>query len=121
MPAMSPEMRGYVQVGKLWQEVPLRPIDEGAGSILKIDGTQTYRYLFEARLREFTQLFPNYMHVRFSDTMLVGVGRTPSDDVVERKDNCYVYLKPFDVTDDTVLKRMKFAGKPPVWIPMPPH
>jgi hypothetical protein len=30
-------------------------------------------------------------------------------------------LKPFDVADDTILKRTKFAGKPPVWIPMPPH
>jgi putative ABC transport system ATP-binding protein/macrolide transport system ATP-binding/permease protein/lipoprotein-releasing system ATP-binding protein len=61
------------------------------------------------------------MHVRFADTMLVSASSTPKDDVFERKDNYYVYLKPFDVADDTVLKRMKFAGKPPVWIPMPPH
>ena len=35
--------------------------------------------------------------------------------------NYYIYLKPFDVADDVVLKRMRFSGKPPVWIPMPPH
>jgi ABC-type lipoprotein export system ATPase subunit len=118
---MSPDMRAYVQVGKTWQEVPLTPADDGAGNVLKITGKHTYRYVFEARVGNFAQLFPNYMHVRFSDTMLVSANRSPRDDVFERKDNYYVYLKPFDIADDTILKRMKFAGKPPVWIPMPPH
>jgi hypothetical protein len=89
--------------------------------VLKIETERIYRHLFGARLRDFTRLFPNYMHVGFSDTMLVGLSDTPKDDVFEHRDNYYVYLKPFDVADDTVLKRMKFAGKPPVWIPMPPH
>lgn len=118
---MSPDMRAYVQVGKIWQEVPLTPTDDGDGGVLKIEGNHIYRYVFEARVRNFTQLLPNYMHVRFADTMLVSASSTPKDDVFERKDNYYVYLKPFDVADDTVLKRTKFAGKPPVWIPMPPH
>ena len=118
---MSPDMRAYVQVGKLWQEVPLTPTDDGAGSVLKIEGKHIYRYVFEARVRNFAQLLPNYMHVRFSDTMLVSASRTPTDDMFERKDNYYVYLKPFDVADELVGKRMNFVGKPPVWIPMPPH
>jgi putative ABC transport system ATP-binding protein/macrolide transport system ATP-binding/permease protein/lipoprotein-releasing system ATP-binding protein len=118
---MSPDMRGYVQVGKIWQEVPLKPTDDSSNGVQKIDGKRIYRYEFDARVRDFTQLFPNYMHVRFSDTMLVSPSSTPKDDVFERKDNYYVYLKPFDVSDEVVLKRMKFAGKPPVWIPMPPH
>jgi hypothetical protein len=63
----------------------------------------------------------NYMHVRFSDAMLVSPSSTPKDDVLERRDNYYVYLKPSDVTDETILKKVKFSGKPPVWIPMPPH
>jgi hypothetical protein len=41
--------------------------------------------------------------------------------VFERGDNYYVYLKPSDVADDIILKKTKFSGKPPVWIPMPPH
>jgi hypothetical protein len=61
------------------------------------------------------------MHVRFSDAMLVSPSSTPKDDVLERRDNYYVYLKPSDVTDETILKKVKFSGKPPVWIPMPPH
>jgi hypothetical protein len=40
---------------------------------------------------------------------------------VERVDNYYVYLKPHDANDAAILRKMKFPGKPPVWIPMPPH
>ena len=118
---MSPELRAYVQVKTVWQEVPMKPIEDAASGVLKIEGKQTYRYLFDARVRDYTQLLPNYMHVRFSGTMLVSPSSTPSDDVFERKDNYYVYLKPFDIADEVVLKRMRFSGKPPVWIPMPPH
>jgi hypothetical protein len=118
---MSPDMRAYVQVRTTWQEVPMKSIDESANGVLKIEGKQSYRYQFDARVRDFAQLLPNYMHVRFAGTMLVSPSSTPKDDVFERKDNYYVYLKPFDVTDEAVAKRMRFSGKPPVWIPMPPH
>jgi ABC-type lipoprotein export system ATPase subunit len=118
---MGPEMRAYVQVASLWQEVPMTSADGGTTGVTKIDGKQTYRYRFDARVRDFAQLLPNYMHVRFSGSMLVSPSSTPNGDVFDRKDNYYVYLKPFDVADDVVLKRMRFSGKPPVWIPMPPH
>jgi hypothetical protein len=118
---MSPELRAYVQVGPAWQEIAMQPADERAGGVTRIEGTQTYRYVLDVRVREFTQLLPNYMHVRFSGTMLVSPSSMPKDDVFERRDNYYVHLKPFDVADEVVLKRMRFAGKPPVWIPMPPH
>jgi ABC-type lipoprotein export system ATPase subunit len=118
---MAPDMRAYVQVRTTWQEVPMKPIDESANGVMKIEGKQSYRYQFDARVRDFAQLLPNYMHVRFAGTMLVSPSSTPKDDVFERKDNYYVYLKPFDVTDEAVAKRMRFSGKPPVWIPMPPH
>jgi len=118
---MAPDMRAYVQVGTVWQEVPLTPADDGVTGVTKIEGKQTYRYRFDARVRDFAQLLPNYMHVRFSGTMLVSPSSRPNGDVFERKDNYYVYLKPFDVADEVVLKRMRFSGKPPVWIPMPPH
>jgi putative ABC transport system ATP-binding protein/macrolide transport system ATP-binding/permease protein/lipoprotein-releasing system ATP-binding protein len=118
---MSPEMHAYVQVGKIWQEVPLASAEDNAGGVLKIEGKHTYRYTFDARVRNFTQLLPSYMHARFSDTMLVSASGAPEDSVFERKDNYYVHLKPFDIADEAILKRTKFTGKPPVWIPMPPH
>jgi ABC-type lipoprotein export system ATPase subunit len=118
---LSPELRAYVQVGTTWQEVSIQRADESASGVLKIETKQTYHYVFDARVREFAQLLPNYMHVRFSGRMLVRPSSIPKEDVFERKDNYYVYLKPFDVADEVVLKRMRFSGKPPVWIPMPPH
>ena len=71
---MSPDVHAYVQVGMVWQEVPLRPVDDGAGGAVKIDGKHVYHDAFDAQIRDFTQLLPNYMHVRFSDTMRL---RTP--------------------------------------------
>jgi putative ABC transport system ATP-binding protein/macrolide transport system ATP-binding/permease protein/lipoprotein-releasing system ATP-binding protein len=114
-------LRAYVQVeDRLAGSDDERRADQRGDGVLKIEGTQTYRHLFDARLRDFTQLLPNYMHVRFSSTMLISPSSMPKDDVFERKDNYYVYLKPFDVADEVVLKRMRFPGKPPVWIPCPP-
>lgn len=117
----SPDMHAYVQVGTEWQEVPLKTADSDAAEVLKIYGKHIYNYVFDARVRNYAQLLPDYMHVRFSDTMLVGPSSVPKNDVFERRDDYYVYLKPFNVTDDAVLKQMRFPGKPPVWIPMPPH
>jgi ABC-type lipoprotein export system ATPase subunit len=118
---MAPELRAYVQVKTAWQEVPMTPLAESASGVRKIEGRQVYRYVFDARLRDFAQPLPNYMHVRFAGSMLVSPSSTPSDDLFERRDNYYVYLKPFDVADEAILQRMRFTGKPPVWIPMPPH
>lgn len=118
---LSPDLRAYVQVGTAWQELAMKPAGESAGSVLKIESRQGFRYTFEAQVREFAQLLPNYMHVRFSGTMLVSPSSMPKDDVFERKDNYYVYLKPSGVADEVLMKRMRFSGKPPVWIPMPPH
>ncbi len=119
---LSPDLRAYVQVGNVWQELPMRSTDETAGRVLKLEGKQVYRYVFDVQIKEFAQLLPHYMHVRFSGSMLASSSSAiPNEEVFERKDNYYVYLKPFDVADALVLQRMKFSGKPPVWIPMPPH
>jgi ABC-type lipoprotein export system ATPase subunit len=118
---MAPDLRAYVQVGTAWQELPMQGGHEDASGVVKIEDRRTYRYLFDAQVANFAQLFPNYMHVRFSATMLVSPSSVPNGDIFERRDNYYVYLKPFGVADEVVLKRMPFSGKPPLWIPMPPH
>ncbi len=118
---MSPQVRAYVQVGTLWQEVPLQPADAIDGAVLKITGKQLYRYIFEARPKEYAELFPYYMHLRFANTMLISPRSEPGDALFERADNYYAYVKPWNVDDQLILQKMKFPGKPPVWIPMPPH
>jgi putative ABC transport system ATP-binding protein/macrolide transport system ATP-binding/permease protein/lipoprotein-releasing system ATP-binding protein len=118
---MSSGVQAYVQVDTNWEELALQPVDQAADSVLAINGRQTYRYGFEARPSRFAQLLPNYMHVRFVSSMLVSPQSTPKDDLFERKDSYYVYLKPWNADDESILKSMKFDGTPPVWIPMPPH
>jgi putative ABC transport system ATP-binding protein/macrolide transport system ATP-binding/permease protein/lipoprotein-releasing system ATP-binding protein len=118
---MSPDMRAYVQVAQEWRELPISPEGRAAAKVQKIVGLETYRYRFQVQVTGYAQLLPNYMHVRFADTMLVSPNDPPNGDVFERRDNYYVYLKPSDVPDDVILERVHFPGKPPVWIPMPPH
>jgi len=118
---MAPAVRGFVQVGGGWQEVPLRPATPNDQRVLKITGTQTYQYVLAPEVRDFEQLLPYYMHVRLSNDMLVSPRAEPKDDLVERSDNYYVYLKPHAADDAMILKKLKFPGPPPVWIPMPPH
>jgi ABC-type lipoprotein export system ATPase subunit len=118
---MSSGVQAYVQVDTNWEELPLQPVDQTGNSVLEITGKQMYRYGFEARLSRFAQLLPNYMHVRFVSSMLVSPHSVPKDDLFERKDSYYVYLKPWNADDTSILRAMKFDGEPPVWIPMPPH
>jgi len=118
---LSPTVRAFVQVGSSWQEVPLRPADSSAPKVLKVTGKQVYRYLLQADVRDFAQLLPYYMHVRISNDMLISPRSEPRDDLVERNDNYYVYLKPHGADDAAILSKLKFPGTPPVWIPMPPH
>jgi len=118
---MSPALRAYVQVGRQWIEVPSRPVDESTAQVLKITGRQSYRYVFEARPVDYARLLSRYMHVRFVNAMLVSPDSAPSDALFERTDSYYVYLKPWDADDRTILAEVKFDGAPPLWIPMPPH
>lgn len=118
---MSPMVRGFVQVGTSWLEVPMKSLESGSAQVLKISGTQLLRYEMEPDVPDFTQLLPYYMHVRLTNDMLISPRSQPKDDLVERNDSYYVYLKPHDADDKAILSKMKFPGKPPVWVPMPPH
>jgi len=118
---LSPTVRGFVQVGNSWQEVSLKPVSASTQKVLKVTGEQIYHYTFETNIDDYSQLLPYYMHVRFTNEMLISANSQPKGDLVERSDSYYVYLKPHDAADDVIMKKMKFPGKPPVWIPMPPH
>lgn len=62
---------------------------------------------------------PGYMHIRFDNDMLVSLGSEPEDDILD--DPTYVYLKPSGADDAAIRAALKFAGAPPLYIPMPPH
>ena len=96
-------------------------LDSRTNSVQEVVGKQPYRYSIEAHPAKYTELLPHYMHVRFVNSMLVSPHSMPKDDLFERKDNYYVYLKPWNVNDRDILKELKFDGAAPVWIPMLPH
>jgi len=118
---MSPSVQAFVQVGAAWQEAPLTPVTEATASVLKVTGRQLYKFVLEARVEKFAELLPHYMHVRFSNNMLVSPESAPKDELFQRNDNYFVYLKPDGVDDATILKDVRFPGAPPLWIWMPPH
>jgi putative ABC transport system ATP-binding protein/macrolide transport system ATP-binding/permease protein/lipoprotein-releasing system ATP-binding protein len=119
--AMSPAVHAYVQVGLTWKEVPSRPLDGQDGRVASIKGRRIYRFSFEPNLQEYTQLLPGYMHVRLASTTLVSHRSEPGDDLFVRSDDYYVHLKPHGADDEAILRKTRFPGTPPLWIPMPPH
>lgn len=118
---MSPSVQAFVQVGSGWREAPLTPIAEATASVLKVTGRQLYRFTLVTQMEKFTQLLPHYMHVRFDNNMLVSPESAPKDELFQRNDNYFVYLKPGNAQDAAILKDVRFPGAPPVWISMPPH
>lgn len=118
---LAPAVRGFVQVGTNWQEVTMTPIDASPTRVMKIEGEKVLHYRLEPRVSDYTKLIPHYMHIRISNEMIVSPSAQPKSDLMERSDNYYVYLKPHDADENAILKDLKFPGKPPIWIPMPPH
>ena len=64
---------------------------------------------------------PCGIHIRFESDSLISERSNPDDDIIERTDRYYVYLKPHGADDDTIRRQMKIKGDPPVYMPMPPH
>lgn len=118
---MSPSVQAFVQAGTGWQEAPLTPIADATATVLKITGRRLYRFILETRIEKFTELLPHYMHLRLTNNMLISPESAPKDELFQRNDNYYVYLKPDNVSDETIAKDVRFPGAPPLWIWMPPH
>jgi hypothetical protein len=118
---MQGPVRVFEQSGLAWKEVPARA-PEGEGTrVIKLTGPIAYETVFEPNLKDWTELIPGYMHIRFESVSLVSERNDPDDDIVERTDRYYVYLKPHGADDDAIRSRMKLKGDPPVYMPMPPH
>jgi hypothetical protein len=121
MYVMQTPVRVFLQSGLAWKEVPARAPNGESASVVKLAGAQTYETVFEPNLKEWTELMPGYMHIRFEGISLISERSDPDDDIIERTDRYYVYLKPHGADDDAIRRRMKYQGQPPVYMPMPPH
>jgi hypothetical protein len=117
---LSP-VRVFEQSGLVWKEVPARAPDGTRWGVVKLTDRRTYQTVFEPNVEDWAELIPGYMHIRFDNDMLISQRSEPTDDIVERKDPYYVYLKPHGADDEAIRQKTNYRGVPPVYIPMPPH
>jgi hypothetical protein len=116
---LSP-IRVFEQSGFTWHEVPARASTGQATTVVKL-GESRFQTIFEPNLKDWTSVMPGYMHIRFDNNMLISQRSDPEEDIVERDDPNYVYLKPYGADDEAIRRQLRFTGTPPVYIPMPPH
>ena len=114
-------VRVFVQVGLVWREQPAHAPDAAGWGVVKLSGDHDYQVAFQVDAKDWTELMPGYMHVRIDNDMLISRSSEPGNDIVERNNRFYVYLKPQGADDEAIKRRSKFPGTPPVFIPMPPH
>lgn len=113
--------RVFVQTGLVWQGVPTQAGPDTSWGVVKLDGAQQLRLLFQVDVAGWTELMPGYMHLRIESNMLISRSSEPTDDLVERANRFNVYLKPQGADDAAIRRRLNFPGTPPNFIPMPPH
>ena len=118
---MRSPVRVFEQSGLSWKEVPSQNSNREAARVIKLTDSYTFETVFEPNLKEWTELIPGYMHIRFESNSLVSERSDPDEDIIDRTDRYYVYLKPHGADDDAIRKHMKVRGNPPVYMPMPPH
>lgn len=113
--------RVLVQTGLIWREVPSRSSDGKPWGVLKLDGSVDIGVAFDADIDGWSELIPGYMHVQIQFDQLVSLSSDPGENIVERNNRFYFYLKPRDADDVEIQRRARFKGAPPAFIPMPPH
>jgi hypothetical protein len=118
---MQSPVRVFEQSGLSWVEIPSRDAQGDEVRVVKLAAPYTLETIFEPNVKEWTELIPGYMHIRFQAESLISERADPDDDVIDRTDRYYVYLKPHGADDDAIRARTKIRGNLPVYMPMPPH
>ena len=103
---MQSPVRVFEQIGLSWKEVPSRDPDGEGARVIKLADAYTFQSIFEPNLAEWTELIPGYMHIRFEANSLISERSEPDDDIIDRTDRYYVYLKPHGADDNAIRKRM---------------
>jgi hypothetical protein len=113
--------RVFVQTGLVWREVPSRAPDGGAWGMIRLTDGIDITVLFEIDVEGWSELIPGYMHVQLQFDQLISLSAEPGDDIVERNNRFFFYLKPQGADDAAIAAKAGFKGAPPAYIPMPPH
>jgi len=120
---LTPGLRVFVQVGTLWKEVPLHDVAaKSDAEVVRLDKPLLVEKLIEVPFRNFEEVLPGYMHVRVNSVAYVSSDSISKEEIAEKNEDFYIYLKPHYADDRAMAKKFKFENNViPVWIPMPPH
>ncbi|MDA8079823.1 MAG: hypothetical protein M0Z79_12915 [Nitrospiraceae bacterium] len=121
---MTPSVRCLVQVGTYWKEVPVHEVGnkQPESSVIKLEKPYTIDKLIEVPFRNFEEVLPGYMHVRINSISYVSSNAISKEDIAEKNEDFYIYLKPYFADDKEVSRKYAFTNNAvPIWIPMPPH
>lgn len=120
-----PLVKAYIQTGTIsWTEVPVEDkVGERQEQVYKIDqGTILFRKtLTVSRGLPYNRyLIPKYMHVRFYIVMYVlPESGFKEGEVVERRSDSYIYLKPYWVSQREISQAIDFGKtKIPTYMPI---
>ncbi len=120
-----PSVKAYIQTGTIsWTEVPVaEKAGEKQEQVYKIaEGHLLFRKILTVsqRLPYNKYLIPKYMHVRFYITMdVLPESGFKEGEVVERKSDIYIYLKPYWISRREIAKAIDFGDtKIPVYMPI---
>jgi macrolide transport system ATP-binding/permease protein len=117
---LGPAVRVFIQADRGWKEVPSRAIADSDG-VVRVTGRHRVALTFAPDVATFEEQLAGYYHIRITSSTLVSRHREPRDDLFERADALYVYVKPHGADDTDIRRRNRWSGTPPVWIPMPAH
>jgi putative ABC transport system ATP-binding protein/macrolide transport system ATP-binding/permease protein/lipoprotein-releasing system ATP-binding protein len=120
---LGPAVRVFIQIDRKWQEVPARAVGFSDRAVRAVKARKVYRFVFRAELRRYDELVKGYMHVRFSNVLVVSASAEPTEDIFQRTDDYYIYLKPQKVSEADVRKRngWREGALVPRWMGMPAH
>lgn len=121
---MLPQVRCLVQVGTLWKEVPVHEPDmKGSDTgVIKLEGVKIIERLIEVPFKNYEEVLPGYIHVRLNTVSYVSSNAVSRDDIMEKNEDFYIYLRPYDADLSKMKKQYTFThNEIPIFIPMPPH
>ena len=120
-----PEVRAFMQVGAIsWREIPVAAAaSEKREQMYRLDtGPHAFERVLtvDPKIPYNRYLIPKYMHIRFIVRMSVlPESGFKEGEVFERKNDTYVYLKPFWITEKEIAAAIDFGDtKVPVYMPI---
>jgi len=107
---MMPTVDAAIQVGPQWAEVPVvQPADdESDGAVVRLVGERSTDRLVSIDRTDYTESIPGYVHLRFTLECIVSPEQDPQEDVGERKEDLFLYLKDYRFATD----RTRHPGRP---------